>query len=98
MAEKVFMNVPAVRQIAKNFKQVGDTLENVARVMEALVNILRGTAFVGMVGGLALAQYIDSIKPHIQQMSRKCQELFSDLNKSVDAYERGDALGATRFY
>jgi hypothetical protein len=51
-----------------------------------------------MVGGLALAQYIDSIKPHIQQMARKCQELFSDLNKSVDAYERGDALGATRFY
>lgn len=41
MAEKVFMNVPAVRQIAKNFKQVGDTLENVARAMEVLVNILR---------------------------------------------------------
>ena len=98
MADKVFMNVPAVRQIAKNFKQVGDTVDNVARVMEALVNILRGTAFIGLVGGLALAQYIDSIKPHIQQMARKCQELFSDLNKSVDAYERGDALGATRFY
>jgi uncharacterized protein YukE len=98
MADKVYMNVPAVRQIAKNFKQIGDTLENVARVMEALVNILRGTAFVGLVGGLALAQFIESIKPQIQQMARKCQELFSDLNKSVDAYERGDALGATRFY
>ena len=98
MADKVFMNVPAVRQIAKNFKQIGDTLENVVRVMEALVNILRGTAFVGLVGGLALAQFIESIKPQIQQMARKCQELFSDLNKSVDAYERGDALGATRFY
>lgn len=98
MADKVYMNVPAVRQIAKNFKQIGDTLENVVRVMEALVNILRGTAFVGLVGGLALAQFIESIKPHIQQMARKCQELFSDLNKSVDAYERGDALGATRFY
>lgn len=98
MADKVYMNVPAVRQIAKNFKQIGDTLENVVRVMEALVNILRGTAFVGMVGGLALAQFIESIKPQIQQMGRKCQELFSDLNRSVDAYERGDALGATRFY
>ena len=98
MADKVYMNVPAVRQIAKNFKQIGDTLENVVRVMEALVNILRGTAFVGLVGGLALAQFIESIKPHIQQMARKCQELFSDLNRSVDAYERGDALGATRFY
>ncbi len=98
MADKVYMNVPAVRGIAKNFKQIGDTLDNVTRVMEALVNILRGTAFVGLVGGLALAQYIDSIKPHIQQMGRKCQELFGDLNRSVDAYERGDALGATRFY
>lgn len=98
MADKVYMEVPAVRQIAKNFKTVGDTLDNVAKVMEALANILKGTAFVGMVGGLALAQYIDSTKPHIQKMANKCKELFSDLNKSVDAYERGDGLGATRFY
>ena len=49
--DQVYMDVPAVRQIAKNFGQIGEVLDNVAKVLEALVNILRGTAFIGMVGG-----------------------------------------------
>jgi len=96
--DQVYMDVPAVRQIAKSFGQIGEVLENVARVLEALVNILRGTAFIGMVGGLAVAQFIDSIKPYIQQMSEKCHELNKDLDASVSAFERGDQLGATKFY
>jgi uncharacterized protein YukE len=96
--DQVYMDVPAVRQIAKSFGQIGEVLENVARVLEALVNILRGTAFIGMVGGLAVAQFIDSIKPYIQQMAEKCQELNKDLDASVSAFERGDQQGATKFY
>lgn len=96
--DQVYMDVPAVRQIAKNFGQIGEVLDNVAKVLEALVMILRGTAFIGMVGGLAVAQFIDMIRPQIEQMAEKCKELMKDLNFSVNAYERGDTQGATRFY
>ena len=41
---------------------------------------------------------IDMIKPYVKQMSDKCIELGKDLSTSVDAYERGDATGATRFH
>ncbi len=96
--DQVYMDVPAVRQIAKNFGQIGEVLDNVAKVLEALVNILRGTAFIGMVGGLAVAQFIDMIRPQIEQMAEKCRELNKDLDFSVNAYERGDTQGATKFY
>jgi len=60
--------------------------------------ILKATAFIGLVGGYAVIQFIEMIKPHIEEMAEKCKELMDDLSKSVDAYERGDQLGATRFY
>lgn len=96
--DEVYMDVPAVRDMAKNFGTIGEVLNTVAKVLEALVLILKTTAFIGLVGGYAVAQFIDSIKPHIEQMAEKCEELSKDLGASVDAFERGDALGATRFY
>lgn len=96
--DEVYMDVPAVRNMAKNFGTIGEVLNTVAKVLEALVLILKTTAFIGLVGGYAVAQFIDTIKPHIEKMAEKCEELSKDLGASVDAFERGDALGATRFY
>jgi len=98
MADQVYMDIPAVRTMAKNFGNIGEVLEAVNKVLEGLLAILRTTAFIGLVGGFALMAFIEIIKPYIKQMADKCQELMQHLNKSVDAYERGDALGATRFY
>jgi hypothetical protein len=95
---EVYMDVPAVRGMAKSFGTIGDVLRNVAKVLEALTTILKTTAFIGLVGGYAVAQFIDTIRPHIEDMAEKCTELDKDLSASVDAYEQGDALGATRFY
>lgn len=92
------MNVPAVRGVAKTCNDVGETLSVVNKTMETLVTVLRTTAFMGLVGGLALAQYIDSIRPYVEQVSKDCLELSKDLGISVNAFERGDQQGATRFY
>lgn len=95
---EVFMDVPSIRGMASSFGTIGDVLRNVAKVLEALSNVLKATAFIGLVGGYAVAQFIDMIKPHIEDMAEKCTELNKDLSASVDAYERGDQQGATRFY
>ncbi len=96
--DEVYMDVPAVRNMAQQFGVIGDTLRTVAKVLDGLANLLNATAFIGLVGGRALAQFIDMIRPHIERIAEKCTELDSDLNASVDAYERGDQLGATRFH
>ena len=98
MADEVYMDIPAVRNMAKTFGSIGEVLDAVNKVLEGLLMILRVTAFIGLVGGFALMNFIEMVKPHIEEMAEKCQELMGDLNQSVDSYERGDALGATRFY
>jgi uncharacterized protein YukE len=95
---EVFMEVPAVKNMSKNFQQISQTLKQVCNTLQVLSNILKTTAFIGMVGGAVVAQFIDMIKPHIDKMSQKCAELSKDLKASAEAYERGDQQGATRFY
>jgi uncharacterized protein YukE len=95
---QVKMNVPAVRSMAKSFGNISTVLTNVAKVLEVLTTLLKTTAFIGLVGGYAVAQFIDQIRPQIKNMADKCAELDRDLVAAVAAYERGDAEGALRFY
>lgn len=96
--QEVFMKTDVVRGMAKDFKSIGQFLQGVAKTLEALSTTLKVTAFIGLVGGYALANVIDKIKPQIEQMADKCENMGKELESSVNAYENGDALGATRFY
>ncbi len=98
MATEVYMDIPAVRGMAKSFDNISDVLHGVAKVLETLANILKATAFIGLVGGAALLLIIEHVRPHVEEVADKCEELSGDLSASVDAFERGDELGATRFY
>lgn len=97
-SQGVYMDVPAVRGMAKSFGTIGEVLQAVNKAMQTLSNVLKATAFIGLVGGYAVAQYIDSIRPQIEDIAEKCEELDKDLAASADAYERGDELGSTRFH
>ena len=97
-SQGVYMDTEAVRGMAKSFGSIGDVLQAVNKAMQTLSNVLKATAFVGLVGGYAVAQYIDSIRPQIEDIAEKCEELDKDLAASVVAYENGDELGSTRFH
>ena len=97
-SQGVYMDTDAVRGMAKSFGTTGDVLQAVNKAMQTLSNVLKATAFVGLVGGYAVAQYIDSIRPQIEDIAEKCEELNKDLDSSASAYERGDELGSTRFH
>jgi len=95
---QIYMNIPEVKGIAKNLSTVSDVLTNVARVLDVLITTLKTTAFIGLVGGYAVAQFLEMLKPQIEKMAEKSAELSKDVDASVTAYENGDAEGATRFY
>jgi hypothetical protein len=95
---QVFMKVPEVRKMAKRFGEISNVLMNVAKVLEVLTTLLKTTAFIGLVGGYAVAQFIDQIRPQIKTMADKCAELNRDLVAAVAAYEKGDQEGALRFH
>lgn len=98
MAKEVKMNIPAVRGMSKKFGDISDVLEGVNRTLEMVSNTLKASAFIGLVGNAAMALMIDRIRPFVKQMADKCGELSKDLSTAVDAFERGDEVGATRFY
>ncbi len=94
----VYMDPSAVSGIATRLGSLGNILINVNQAMERLMGRLKSTAFVGRVGGNAVASYLDVIQPQIKQVADKCLELEQDLQASIKAYEQGDAQGATRFH
>ena len=94
----VYMDTDAVRDMAKAFGTIGDVLQTVNKVLEALSNTLKATAFIGLVGGYAVAKFIDGIRPQIEDIAEKCEELNKDLDASVLAYENGDQEGSARFH
>ena len=99
MAHKeVKMDVPAVKNMGKKFEEIGEVLNGISKVMQILLTTLRATAFVGMFGGWALQSYLEQLKPIIDRLAKQALEIGKDLVVSANAYERGDAVGSTRFY
>jgi division protein CdvB (Snf7/Vps24/ESCRT-III family) len=95
---EVYMNIPEVQNISKTFGTVSEVLKGVCTAIQVLTDILKGTAFIGLVGGLAQAHFLEIMKKQLDQIATKCDELSKDVAAAVKAYENGDAQGATRFY
>jgi len=96
--DEVYMDIPAVEQMANRFGDIGELLDGVSKALEVIANMLKAAAFIGAVGAAFLLMYVEQVKPQIKQLADKCKELKRDLTASVRAYERGDQQGATRFF
>jgi hypothetical protein len=98
MEEETYLDVPAIRNMARLFDAIGGVMRAVSAALQALMLVLQTTAFVGLVGGAAVEHYIARIQPEVKRLADLCEEMSRDVDTSVDAYERGDAAGATRFH
>lgn len=96
--QQIQMDVPKVKGMGKTFGDIGDVLDGISKVLQALLAILRSTAFVGMFGGWAIQSYLEQLKPVIDRLAEQAKEIGKDLVASATAYENGDAVGSTRFY
>ncbi|KPL91867.1 type VII secretion target [Herpetosiphon geysericola] len=96
-AAKIEMNVGPVQQIAKTINTVGQVLKTVAKVLEVLSTTLKATAFIGLVGGAAVANYIDQFRPQIEKMAEKCIEITQDVNTAIKNFQNQDFTASGRF-
>lgn len=96
MAE-VSMDYDAVQRMSDGFRTASDTLEAVSRALEVAIGILKATAFFGLVGNLALANYLENIKPNVDRLAATCQELSMDLMGAIVSLRDGDYSGSQRF-
>ena len=83
MPDVVQMDYEEVEQSAKGFENAGETLEMVNKVLDALLVLIRATAFIGLVGGAAMEAWIKRVQPEIVKASKMCFELTADLRQAV---------------
>ncbi len=96
MAE-VSMDYDAVQKLSDNFRSSSETLEAVSKALEVAISILKATAFFGLVGNLALAHYLEGIKPNVDRLAGTCDELSLDLIGAIISLRDGDTSGSQRF-
>jgi len=96
MAE-VSMDYGEVQKLADGFRTAGDTLEAVGKALEVAIGILKATAFFGLVGNLALAHYLEGIKPNVDRLAATCEETSMDLVGAIISLRDGDYSGSQRF-
>lgn len=97
MAEEVFMDIPAVEKMSKDFATFGNILEGVAKTLQALSFVLKATAWLSLGATSALAAFVDRIKPNVDRAAAKMHELSSDIQSAIRAYRDGDLSGSRRF-
>jgi hypothetical protein len=97
MAEDVYMDVDAVSAFANTFDQIADVLKAVDTGLNAAIMTLKTTAFIGLVGGLAFAAYLEQIEPVVKKLANTCQELVGAVRSAVQAYVTGDTDGSRLF-
>lgn len=93
----VSMDYGAVENMAAGFREAAQSLQAVDGALETASALLKATAFFGMVGNLALAGYLDNIKPKVEALAATCDELNSDLLGAIASLRDGDLSGSQRF-
>jgi len=95
--EEVFMDIPRVEDMAKNFHTFGEILNTVASALSAISTSLKATAWLSLGATYAAAMYIDRIQPNVKKAGAKMEELSGDITSAVHAYRDGDLSGSNRF-
>jgi hypothetical protein len=76
---------------------MGDKLKQTSSALEVAITALKASAFVGLFGNAALANYLEGLKPQIDGYAEKCGRMSSALVKAAEAYENGDMQAAAHF-
>jgi hypothetical protein len=93
MAQQRHMEPAKVRLMGQGFKGFANILKVVSGVLEVQMMILKTTAFIGNVGGLAVERYLGTIKPKFDNLAKMCDELGDDAIKSAQDWENAQKTG-----
>jgi hypothetical protein len=95
--QEVYMDIPAVTSMAQAFGGFSDALKTVSTILQGAIDLLNATAFIGDVGGAAVAAWLNTIKPNVDNMANKMSELQSGIQGAISNYVTGDTNGSALF-
>ena len=93
MANERHMDPVKVRAMGQTLETMSSILKVVSTVLEVQMTILKTTAFIGLVGGLAVERYLAQIKPKIDDLAKQTAELSQDAILSAQDWEKAQLAG-----
>jgi len=93
MANERHMDPAKVRAMGQTLETMSSILKTVSTILEVQMTILKTTAFIGLVGGLAVERYLAQIKPKIDDMAKMTAELSQDAILSAQDWEKAQLAG-----
>jgi len=97
MGTVVAMQYQPILEVSRGFTQAAQVLRTIAKVLQALVQILRAMAFASMGTSLALANYLDVIRQKLEKLAKVCEEFSQDLAKAVTDHKNGTFKAGSYF-
>ncbi len=97
MADEVYMDIPAVENMAKAFKTFATVLNGVGKALLAISIAMKASAWLSFGATAAAAAYADRIRPNVEKAAAKMEELSGDITSAIKAYRDGDRSGSQRF-
>lgn len=91
--ETTYMDFDQMKRVSEGFQDAAEVLNNVAKVMEHLMTVLKMTAFIGLVGGAVVERYLSIIKPRIEALGKQFQDLSEEINGAMDAFRQAQEAG-----
>ena len=94
---EVFMDIPEVEKVAKTFSSLGETIKNIANVLQVLSDSLKATAWLSFGATAAVAAFIDGILPAVKAAATEMHDISQAILAAIQAYRTGDTSAAGRF-
>jgi hypothetical protein len=91
-----FMDTDKMKNVATGFDTVGSVLNVVSMALEAAIMALKAASFISLGATAWMERYLSNIKPKVDTLAKKCDEIGEDINKSIQlhiaASEAGNSL------
>lgn len=91
MTGNAYMDTEAIRTTADRLSEMSERIRVIDQQIEAAHMVVRTTAFVGMVGGRAVEDYLSRTKPELEDLSSRYDELSEDLKQTLEMWLTGVA-------
>jgi hypothetical protein len=95
--EEIQMDIPRVERIASVLDRTAEVLSAVNKAMQLAIETLEKTAFVGLVGGAAVACYLRTVQPQVAELAKDLGNSAAEVRKAVANFRAQDWTNAGMF-
>jgi hypothetical protein len=91
------MDTEYVLQMSQRFGQISNICNTIVNIVNTIQQILRASAFIGMIGNYAAASTLEPFKKGLKELGDKLGEVGRDVASARDMFINGDTKGSKRF-